>query len=406
MGRVVVDEELRCTRDPSIYAIGDCAASIPVGGDKPVPPRAQAAYQQALTLAKSLERQQDGLPPTKPFVYKDYGSLISLGYNAVGSLMGNLFGTISIEGRLARAAYISLYRKHQLALHGPRLAGAQHAVAAHRPRHPSAAQAALSGDLAAPNSGPSGDLAAPRAGPSGDPLAPFMAARADPSLALIEGFHALKHALRFGAGILDAIANDPQELAALAAQLAPDVAAAMARIVRPAPLSTFQGHVLAIARRPFVDLPALLETQPGLLVYLERPTHLGNLGAVIRTAAAAGAAGVLTSGMHDPWHPQAIRGSAGLHFALPVARVDTLPALSRPLIAIHPEGEPLSWGAIPPGACLAFGTERAGLSPELLRRADHRAAIPMRPGVSSLNLAAAVAIVLYSHRLSRPALAE
>jgi NADH dehydrogenase len=118
MGRVVVDEELRSTRDLAIYAIGDCAASTPVGGDRPVPPRAQAAYQQALILAKSLERQQNGLPAEK-FVYKDYGSLVSLGYNAVGSLMGNLFGTVSIEGRLARAAYISLYRKHQLALHGP-----------------------------------------------------------------------------------------------------------------------------------------------------------------------------------------------------------------------------------------------------------------------------------------------
>lgn len=117
LGRVVVDAELRTTRDPAIYAIGDCAASTPVGGDRPVPPRAQAAYQQALILAKSLERQQQGLA-AKPFVYKDYGSLVSLGYSAAGSLMGNLLGTVNIEGRIARAAYVSLYRKHQLALHG------------------------------------------------------------------------------------------------------------------------------------------------------------------------------------------------------------------------------------------------------------------------------------------------
>ncbi len=117
LGRVVVDQELRTTRDPAIYALGDCAAAIPVGGDKPVPPRAQAAYQQALMLAKSLERQRDGLPAEK-FVYKDYGSLVSLGYGAAGSLMGNLLGTVNIEGRIARAAYVSLYRKHQLALHG------------------------------------------------------------------------------------------------------------------------------------------------------------------------------------------------------------------------------------------------------------------------------------------------
>ena len=58
--------------------------------------------------------------PPKPFVYKDYGSLISLSYSAVGSLMGNLLGTVNIEGWLARAAYVSLYRKHQLAVHGLR----------------------------------------------------------------------------------------------------------------------------------------------------------------------------------------------------------------------------------------------------------------------------------------------
>lgn len=232
---------------------------------------------------------------------------------------------------------------------------------------------------------------------SGDPLASFSAARADPSLAVIEGFHALKHALRFGAEIIDAMTSDPEQLADLAARLAPDVAAPMSAIVRPVLLPALQGHVLAIARRPTVDLLALLEeSNASPLVFLERPTHLGNLGAVVRTAAAAGAAGVLTSGMHDPWHSQAIRGSAGLHFALPVARIDPLPPCPRPLIAIHPEGERLSSLGFPRGAVLAFGTERGGLSAELLRRAQHRIAIPMRAGVSSLNLAAAVAVVLYA----------
>jgi NADH dehydrogenase len=119
LGRVVVDDYLRAKGDAHIFALGDCAASIPQGGDKPVAPRAQAAYQQALILAKTIEKLQVGLPP-QPFVYKDYGSLISLSYSAVGSLMGNLLGTVNIEGRLARMAYVSLYRKHQLALHGLR----------------------------------------------------------------------------------------------------------------------------------------------------------------------------------------------------------------------------------------------------------------------------------------------
>ena len=97
MGRVVVDEHLQAKGDPAIYGLGDCAAAIAVGGDKPVPPRAQAAYQQALILARTLERRLRGQPPL-PFVYNDYGSLISLSYSAVGSLMGNLFGTVNIEG--------------------------------------------------------------------------------------------------------------------------------------------------------------------------------------------------------------------------------------------------------------------------------------------------------------------
>jgi TrmH family RNA methyltransferase len=109
---------------------------------------------------------------------------------------------------------------------------------------------------------------------------------------------------------------------------------------------------------------------------------------------------VLTTGSNDPWHPEALRGAAGLHFALPVARIDSMPEQrGRPLIAIDPEGGQLGEGELDPGAILAFGTERYGLSEELLAQADARLAIPMRDGVSSLNLATAVAAVLFSSRL-------
>jgi TrmH family RNA methyltransferase len=116
----------------------------------------------------------------------------------------------------------------------------------------------------------------------------------------------------------------------------------------------------------------------------------------VRVAAAAGAAGVLTTGRQDPWHPDALRGSAGLHFALPVARTRVLPPTDRPLVALDPEGDPIA--PLPPRAILAFGTERDGLTDELLGRADARLALPMRPGVSSLNLATAVAAVLFRGR--------
>ena len=86
----------------------------------------------------------------------------------------------------------------------------------------------------------------------------------------------------------------------------------------------------------------------------------------------------------------------GLHFALPVARSRVLRTGDRPLIALDPEGDVLRPGLIPPRAVLAFGTERDGLSDELLAQADARVALRMRAGVSSLNLATAVSAVLYS----------
>ncbi len=112
---------------------------------------------------------------------------------------------------------------------------------------------------------------------------------------------------------------------------------------------------------------------------------------------------VLSTGSHDPWHPDALRGAAGLHFALPVGRLDSLAALDgldRRLLALDPAGRPLDPRALDPGAILAFGTERHGLSDELLERAEERISIPMRRGVSSLNLATSVAAVLFAWRLS------
>jgi TrmH family RNA methyltransferase len=158
--------------------------------------------------------------------------------------------------------------------------------------------------------------------------------------------------------------------------------------------------VVALAVRPDIDVEAvLMDPRPAPLVLLEDPRTMGNMGACVRVAAAADAAGVLTVGENDPWHADALRGAAGLHFALPVARVGALPESDRPVIAIDPGGEDLGSVEIPARAMLAFGTERYGLSPELLERADASLGIPMREGVSSLNLATSVAAVLFSRRV-------
>ncbi|HEV3323467.1 MAG TPA: TrmH family RNA methyltransferase [Solirubrobacteraceae bacterium] len=291
-------------------------------------------------------------------------------------------------------------------------------------------------------------------GPATDLKRLFRDARRDPELAVLEGLHALKHALRFGAQVLHTAVVSPVRLGALADALAPDVRGRILAGAQTVPAEVFatlaplapSTGVIAIARRPPIDAGALLaQAQPAPVVLLEAPSDLGNIGACVRVAAAADAAGVLTTGIHDPWDPAALRGSAGLHFALPVARLGedalarvsrgcahsadgpaaeappprdpsgepprpgllTGPAIfaggraadARPLIALDPDGEPLRPGRLPPRGILAFGAERQGLSQELLDRADARVRLPMLEGVSSLNLATSVAAVLYSWRL-------
>ena len=246
----------------------------------------------------------------------------------------------------------------------------------------------------------------------------FRDARRDPQLAVLEGLHALKHALRFGAQVQRIVTAEPARVRALAGTLAPDVLELMlagAQTVTPdifqslAPQAPTTG-VIAIARRPAVDPDALLgDARPAPLVLLERPQDLGNIGACVRVSAAADIAGVLTTGIHDPWDPAALRGSAGLHFALPVARLgeDALDRIGsagdrRPLVAVDPGGEELRPVRLSPRAILAFGAERRGLSEQLLGRADMLVRLPMREGVSSLNLATSVAALLYGWRLSSP----
>ena len=117
--QLVVAQTLQTTRDPDIFALGDCAACPWPGHQPPVPPRAQAAHQQASHLAKNLDLRLAGRP-LRPYVYRDFGSLISLGdHSTVGSLMGRLMGgALFVEGLFARLMYVSLYKMHLLALHG------------------------------------------------------------------------------------------------------------------------------------------------------------------------------------------------------------------------------------------------------------------------------------------------
>ncbi|HEX5998919.1 MAG TPA: NAD(P)/FAD-dependent oxidoreductase [Hyphomicrobiaceae bacterium] len=120
LNQLVVRPTLQTTRDDAIFAFGDCAACPWPDHKSNVPPRAQAAHQQASFLARQLSRRIAGMP-LKEWQYRDFGSLVSLGeYSTVGNLMGRLVGgNLFIEGWFAGLMYKSLYKMHQLALHGP-----------------------------------------------------------------------------------------------------------------------------------------------------------------------------------------------------------------------------------------------------------------------------------------------
>ncbi|HEV7653950.1 MAG TPA: TrmH family RNA methyltransferase [Mycobacteriales bacterium] len=209
-------------------------------------------------------------------------------------------------------------------------------------------------------------------------------------LVVLAGVHAVKHAVRFGASLESVVSADPEAALALLASVAPDVRIEVDRV--PAAeverLAGGRADLVGLARRP-----DLVPGGTGPTILLDNPRHLGNLGAVIRVAAGFGARAVLSTGTVDPWHPAVVRAAAGLHFAVPVRRVDALPAR---LVGFDPAGDDLRTVAVPDDAVLAFGSERHGLSEAVRARADRLVAIPIRDRVSSYNLATSVAVALYA----------
>ncbi|MFK4146972.1 TrmH family RNA methyltransferase [Streptomyces sp. NPDC004065] len=223
---------------------------------------------------------------------------------------------------------------------------------------------------------------------------------------LLDGFHALKHAVRFGAQVPVAVTADRRAALALADELAPDVRETLDALLAEVPSGTYESlvprphptAVAALAVRPSreAQLRVLAHTpRTAPVVVLDQPRNLGNAGAVIRLAAGFGATGVVTTGTMDPWHPAVVRGGAGLHFATVVERLAVAELPPGPVFALDPGGEDIRGLELPDDAVLAFGSERSGLSDALRARADRLVALPMRPQVSSYNLATSVAMTLY-----------
>jgi TrmH family RNA methyltransferase len=214
----------------------------------------------------------------------------------------------------------------------------------------------------------------------------------------LEGFHAVKHALRFAPELVESLTiTDVDAVRRLAAQLAPDIADQLLRRAELGDVEHPTG-VEGTARRPPEDRSVLTHRSAPLVV-LDEPRHPGNAGAVIRVAAAAGASGVAVTGTLDPWHAAVVRGSAGLHYARPVLTIDPRD-VTGPVLVLDAQGAE-QWN-VPDDAVLVVGSERSGVGAVLRKRADAVVRLPMTRGVSRLNLATATAAVLYRWRFSRP----
>ncbi len=231
----------------------------------------------------------------------------------------------------------------------------------------------------------------------------FQKARGSQDVAVIEGIQALKHAVRFGAEIEQIVTCDINQLNKYVTELAPDISHVVFKVVREVDESVFvklspqppRTKVIALGKRKIYTTKDI--ESDGVIVHLEDPRDLENIGAVIRVCAAADIAAVAISGPVDVWHPAVIRGAAGLQYALPVLNIPLSDIRTgRQLIALDPTGSLVSQQKIPKNAVLLFGTERHGISKNMLDQADSIVRLPMQKGVSSLNLATSVAATLYS----------
>ena len=236
----------------------------------------------------------------------------------------------------------------------------------------------------------------------------FSAAYRDPGLAVLEGFHPARHALRFGAELEMAVTYDREKLFELVDRLAPDARTPIEEVLRVVEPSFFDklsprslsSPLISIAPRPDQDIARSFARSGKPIIYLDRPRNPGNVGAVIRVAAAADIGAVIVSGDVDPWSPVVIRSGTGLQFAIDVGSAELPLGTDRPIVVIDAGGDPLRSSELDVNSILVIGGERYGVSPRISEMAHKTVAIPMMAGVSSLNLATALSAVLFSWKTS------
>jgi len=231
-------------------------------------------------------------------------------------------------------------------------------------------------------------------------------------LVILEGLHAVKHAIRFGAKFEDIYLFDEYKTLDIAKKFLVEreflflknkhILITEKCFSKIAPNALRTGIVARAYRKEF-DLK-IVKNDNRFLVVLEDPRDLGNVGAVVRAGAARGVAGIVViSSKLNPWHVNAIRGSAGLHFVQPVFSYDSLNGLlkdfsDREFIVASDEGFSIYDVSLDEKSILLFGSERSGVKETTKLRADKIVSLPMQEGVSSMNLATSVSAFLYAKR--------
>lgn len=236
-------------------------------------------------------------------------------------------------------------------------------------------------------------------------------ARLEEGRFVIEGPTLISEALHAGVGVeelfvdRDALADErvaslvaeAEQRGVAVASLADGVLASVSDTVSP-------NAAIAVAlRRPsgLDDVIAAAIARRRLLLVLANLGDPGNVGTLVRSAVAAGAAGVVACGGTDLFGPKVVRASAGALFAIEVAEAelsDVLPgcqARSLPILAAHQSGEPYDEVDLPEPAAIVLGSEAHGVPPAVFDVADHTIAIGMEGAVESLNVAMAGTILCF-----------
>jgi TrmH family RNA methyltransferase len=231
---------------------------------------------------------------------------------------------------------------------------------------------------------------------------------------LLDGAHLVVDALRAGATIEAVLATSPalaasSDLGAALREAGVPVYDASDAVLDAASPARTPSGIVAIARWATVEVSRLFTPDPALVVGLVDVQDPGNVGAVIRAADALGATGVAAVGQSaDPGGWKALRGSMGSAFRLPVARTDldallgaARPGATRVVAAVAHGGLLAAEAHLDRPTVLLVGHEGAGLSASVLARADACVSLPMRPGVDSLNVSIAAALLLDEARRAR-----